>query len=55
MPEYNSTFSQKHPSTDPPQPGTKKKARTKGAIGRWLNKMAKANEKAFGPKGPCCH
>jgi YHS domain-containing protein len=27
----------------------------KGSWGRWLEKVARSNEKLFGKKGPCCH
>ena len=27
----------------------------KGRWGRWLDRVARSNEKQFGKKGPCCH
>ena len=31
-----------------------KKAK-RGVIGRWLDRLAKVNEREFGSGGPCCH
>ena len=31
------------------------RAKPKGRWGRFLERLAKANEKEFGASGPCCH
>ena len=39
--------------SDKPDSGRGK--RRAGIISRWLEKLAAANEREFGPNGPCCH